>query len=270
LLRTNVLKQKLQAGETVCGLFASIPSPVSVEMIGCAGFDFVIIDTEHVCINPETLEHMIRAAEAVGLTVLVRVPDGSPGPILRALDAGAQGIVVPHVRNKEDAEAVLQASRYFPLGNRSLNGGRPAAFGNLNLQTYMQTANEEIMVVAMIEDREGVNRVEEILSVPGIDMILEGAADLSQSYGIPWQTRAPLVREALRSVQERAKKQGIPYCAIPRAEEDIQEWNGRGVKAFVLGDERGIAFRALASQRNTFQLRMEQVVGKGDTDEANR
>ncbi|MFC4766594.1 HpcH/HpaI aldolase family protein [Effusibacillus consociatus] len=258
MLRKNDLKQKLHEGKTVYGLFSSIPSPVMVEMIGCAGFDFVILDTEHLCMNPETLENMIRAAEAVNLTALVRVSDGSPGSILRALDAGAQGVVVPHVRTKEEAEAIVSASRYYPQGNRSLNGGRPAGFGKLDLQTYIQTANEEIMVVAMIENREGVEHIDEILSVPGIDMVLEGAADLSQSYGVPWQTRAPVVREALQRVQETASRAGVPYCAIPRAEEDFPAWHNKGVRVFVLGDERGTAFRALAAHLKKFEKLVEE------------
>lgn len=252
MLRRNVLKQKLLEGETVYGLFSSIPFPVMGEMIGCAGFDFVIIDTEHVCVNPETLENMIRAAETVHLTPLVRVPDSSPGPILRALDAGALGVVVPHIRTKEEAEASVAASRYYPLGNRSLNGGRPAGFGKTDLKQYIQTANDEVMVVMMIEDREGVEHIDEIVSVSGIDMVLEGAADLSQSYGIPWQTRSPMVTQALQRVQEAANRAGIPYCAIPRVEEDFPAWHDKGVRAFVLGDDRGIAFRALTAHLNKF------------------
>lgn len=267
MLRKNMLKRKLQAGETVFGLFSSTPSPVAVEMIGCAGFDFVIVDTEHVSINPETLENMIRAAEAVHLTVLVRVPDCSSGPILRALDAGAQGIVAPHVKTIEEAEAIVQASRYHPQGNRSLNGGRPAAFGKLDLQAYIRDANEEIMAVPLIEDREGVERIDDILSVPGIDMVLEGAADLSQSYGVPWQTRAPVVKDALRRVQESAKNRGVPYCAIPRADEDLADWRGRGVRAFVLGDERGIAFRALCAHRSKFENLAESVAPQAHSAE---
>lgn len=257
-LGKNRLKQSSREGRPAFGLFCSIPSPVVVEMIGHAGYDFVIVDTEHVLINPETLENMIRAGEAVGLTVLVRVPDTSPGPILRALDGGAQGIVVPHVKTRADAEAAVRASRYYPLGERSLNGGRPAGFGKSNLVEYMQKANEEVLVVVMIEDREGVENIEEILSVPGVDMVLEGAADLSQSYGMPWQTRGEMVKEALQHVQEEAAKKGVPYCAIPRVPEDIQDWVNRGVSTFVLGDERGISFRALGKQLTIFQEKMAE------------
>ncbi|WP_139490120.1 HpcH/HpaI aldolase family protein [Brevibacillus dissolubilis] len=253
MLRTNTLKQKIQAGHPAFGLFCSIPSPTMVEMIGCADFDFVIIDTEHVLINPETLENMIRAADAAHLTPLVRVADANPGTILRALDSGAQGIVVPHVQSREQAEAIVRASRYYPEGMRSLNSGRPGAFGKGDLVAYMKKANEEILVIPMIESKEAVAQIDEILSVPGIDMVLEGAADLSQSYGVPWQTRGEIVRDALTHVQAAAARHGVPYCAIPRAREDVAAWQAKGVGVFVLGDERGIAFRALRSHLHTYQ-----------------
>lgn len=270
LLRENALKRKLREGKTVYGLFCSIPAPVLVEMIGCAEFDFVIIDTEHVLINPETLENMIRAAETANLTPLVRVADSHPGTILRVLDSGAQGVVVPHVQSREQAESIVRYSRYHPLGMRSLNSGRPGAFGKNDLVAYLQRANEEIMVVPMIESREGVDQIDDILSVPGIDMVLEGAADLSQSYGTPWQTRGEVVRSALHRIQSAAERHGVPYCAIPRAVEDMDGWREKGVRAYVLGDERGIAFRAMRNQLAMFLDREKEHVKKGNTYEPSR
>jgi 4-hydroxy-2-oxoheptanedioate aldolase len=119
-------------------------------------------------------------------------------------------------------------------------------------------ANRETLVALMIEDREGVEALPEILSVPGIDLILEGAADLSQSLGVPWQTRHPLVRDALHHMQARSTNQRIPFCAIPRIPEDFGPWWERGVRAFVLGDERGIAFRALQAHLRQFTRQLEQ------------
>ncbi|MDQ6421977.1 aldolase/citrate lyase family protein [Paenibacillus sp. LHD-117] len=258
MLQENRLKRKLRDGHPVFGLFCSIPSPVVVEMIGCADFDFVIIDTEHVLVNPETLENMIRAAEAVGITALVRVSELNPKEILRALDGGAQGIVVPSVESREQAQQIVRACRYYPLGTRSLNGGRPGAFGKHSLVAYMEKANEEIMVVPMIESRAGVERADEILSVPGVDMVLEGAADLSQSYGVPWQLREASVREGLLRAHAAAERNGVPFCAIPRASEDIEAWQERGVRAFVLGDERGIAFRALRGHLQTYSEKVRK------------
>ena len=181
MLQTNKLKQALAQGKTVFGLLNSIPSPLLVEMIGYAGYDFVILDLEHVCVNPETLENMVRAAECAGMTPLVRVPNAAPEAITRALDCGAQGIVVAHVRSRSDAEQAVAASRFYPLGNRGITGGRTTGFGTIDLPTYFNRANAEIMVVPMIEDKEGVDNLDSILSVSGIDMVLEGAIDLSQS-----------------------------------------------------------------------------------------
>ncbi len=263
LLKENTLKKKMRQGENVYGLFCSIPSPVVVEMIGCAEFDFVIIDTEHVLVNPETLENMIRAAETAQITPLVRVGDSQPGTILRVLDSGAQGVVVPNVQSREEAEKIVQHSRYYPLGTRSLNGGRPGAFGKNDLSAYLKYANEQIMVVPMIESKEGVERADEILQVPGVDMVLEGAADLSQSLGCPWDTRGPLVKASLLSIQTAASRNGVPYCAIPRALEDVELWQERGVRAYVLGDERGIAFRALRTQLASFRDREKVLQEKG-------
>ena len=245
MLNSNVVKQSLKEGKQVFGVFCSVPVPLMVEIIAHAGFDFVIIDTEHVLINPETLTNMIRTAEAVNIAPFVRVREASSGEILRALDAGAKGVVVPHISSAADAELVVKSCRYFPQGMRSLNGGRPAGFGRLDLQSYIQQANQEIMAIAMIEDREGIEHLDEILSVPGLDMVLEGAADLSQAYRVPWQTRSEEVKQAVGKIHQAAVKSQVTFCAIPRATEDFQHWCSQGIQAFVLGDDRGLSYRAM-------------------------
>jgi len=245
MLRTNKLKARLEAGRRVYGLLNSIPAPLLVEMIGYAGYDFVILDLEHVGINPQTLEDMIRAAESCGLTPLVRVPGVEPKTILRVLDAGAQGIVVPCVQNDEQARKAVQAGRYHPLGERGISGGRTTGFGTLGLQDYMALANREIMMVAMIEDSAGVENIDAIAAVPGIDLILEGAIDLSQSLGVPGQPQHPEVQAALHRVAAACTAHGIPFCAIPRMTGQHEAWCDAGVRAFLLGDDRGLSFRAL-------------------------
>ncbi|WP_219418631.1 HpcH/HpaI aldolase family protein [Pseudonocardia nigra] len=245
MLRPNAVKAKLAAGEEVYGLFCAIPSPVLVEMIGCAGYDLVILDTEHALVDPQQLENLVRAAEAVDLTPFVRVSEADPGAVLRALDAGAMGVVVPHVRRRPDVDAAIRAARYAPEGMRSLGGGRVPGFGRIDLVDYVRRANAEIMVVPMIEDAEAVDDLPAILAGGGVDLVLEGAADLSQSYGVPWQTRHPRVRDAVRRVHTTCTEHGVPFCAIPRTRSDHEEWRAAGVRAFVLGEERGLAARAL-------------------------
>ncbi|MBC7860483.1 MAG: siderophore biosynthesis protein SbnG [Burkholderiaceae bacterium] len=248
MLQINRLKQALADGRTVFGLLNSIPSALMVEMTGYAGYDFVILDMEHVCVNPETLEHMVRAAECAGITPLVRVPNAAPEAILRALDCGAQGVVVPHIRGRGDAEQAVAASRYHPLGQRGISGGRCTGFGALGLQTYFERANREIMVVAMIEDQEGVDNLDAILSVPGLDMVLEGAVDLSQSYGVPGQPQHPSVLAAIDKIATECCRRKIQFCAIPRIADRLAHWQSRGVQAYLLGDDRGISFRALKAE----------------------
>ncbi|MCH7230780.1 aldolase/citrate lyase family protein [Glycomyces sp. L485] len=245
MLKPNAVKAKLRDGQEVYGLFCSIPAPALVEIIGCAGYDFVILDSEHTLVDPEGLENLIRAAEAVGMTPFVRVPESDAGAILRALDAGAMGVVVPHIRSRADVNAAIRAARYAPEGMRSLNGGRVPGFGLIDLTEYVRLANEEVMVVTMIEDAEGVDALPEILAGGGIDLVLEGAADLSQSYGVTWRTRHPKVTDALHRMQTVCAEHRVPYCAIPRASEDHAAWRKRGVTAFVLGEERGLVARAL-------------------------
>ncbi|SDF87505.1 4-hydroxy-2-oxoheptanedioate aldolase [Onishia taeanensis] len=245
MLRTNRLKRALAEGRAVHGIMASMPTAASIELIAEAGFDFVVIDTEHVLINPETVEHMIRTAESYRLTPLVRVADADPKTLLRLLDGGAQGIVLPQVEDPATLERAVAACKYAPEGGRSLNAGRPGAFGKASLAEYVVKANREVMVVAMIESRRGVEDIEAICAVPGLDMVLEGAADLSQSLGVTWQPEHPEVIQELERVQRVASEQTVPYCAFLRHAAAKARWQARGVNSFMLGDERGIAFRAL-------------------------
>ncbi|RIM08789.1 siderophore biosynthesis protein SbnG, partial [Staphylococcus cohnii] len=131
-------------------------------------------------------------------TPIVRVTQVIDRDIIKVLDMGARGIIIPHVKDKATVEHIVELSRYYPQGMRSLNGGRMAKFGEIPLTDYMANANNKIIVMAMIEDQEGISAIEEIVQVDGLDMIIEGAADLSQSFGMPWETSSEVVQSALR------------------------------------------------------------------------
>ncbi|OXM15588.1 HpcH/HpaI aldolase family protein [Paenibacillus herberti] len=256
-MRTNKLKAKLREGRAVYGLFVSIPHPIIIEMIAQAEFDFVIIDCEHATTNMETVEEMVRAAELHDLTPLVRISKVDRIEILKALDCGAQGIVIPSVEAKEQVEEAVRHAFYHPIGMRSLNSGRPASFAKHSLVDYIAEANEELMIIPMIESVEGVRRSMEILSLPHIDFVLEGAADLSQSLSVPWQTEHPDVLKALEVVFSASGACGVPYATVSRSVDGHRQWAERGVRIFVLGDDRNTAFRAYRQKRADYSSATE-------------
>ncbi|CAI6085251.1 5-keto-4-deoxy-D-glucarate aldolase [Paenibacillus sp. JJ-100] len=251
-MRINTLKEKIARKQQVFGLFVSIPHPIIIEMIGHANYDFVIIDLEHTSTSMGTVEELIRTAEGAGLTPLVRIAKVERTEILKVLDCGAQGIVIPHVETLAQVKEAVHHAYYHPLGMRSLNSGRPGVFGKFPLTDYIAEANSQVMVVPMIESVKGVRQSPEILSHPQVSFVLEGAADLSQSLGVPWQTNHPDVREALDVLHENAQQAGVPYATVTRGIEDMAVWRERGVRIYVLGDDRNTAFRAYAQKRNDY------------------
>lgn len=240
---------RLLAGPGAVGLYCSVPAPAIVEMIGHAGFDFVILDTEHALVGDSELAVLLRAAEAAGLDALVRVPEGDHGAILRALDAGAAGVVVPHVRCRADVDAAIRAARYFPDGMRSLGAGRPADYGVGDLREVIRRANAEVVLAVLIEDREGVEAIDEILTGGGVDVVLPGPGDLSQSYGVPWEIRHPLVRAAVETIHEACRLHAVPFAPMTTNPEAHARWSAAGAKSFVLGDAQDLAARSIRDQR---------------------
>lgn len=212
-MRTNDLKRKLASGQTVVGSFAYVPSAKLTEIIGLLGFDFVVVDMEHGPIDTSIAEDMVRAAELTGVTPLIRVTRNSPELILRALDIGAQGIHVPDITTAEDARSAAASSKYGPVGRRGLAGVRAADYGlKQPLGDYAPAANRETMVIAHIESERAVQNLDELLAVDGIDVYYLGPEDISNSLGIPGQSKDPrvvkLVEDGIRKIVGAGKMAG--------------------------------------------------------------
>ncbi|WP_186156540.1 HpcH/HpaI aldolase family protein [Burkholderia gladioli] len=233
-------------GPPLIGLFCSTPAPLTVELIAAAGFDFVVIDLEHTLIDGPTLNAMLLAARASGIAALVRV--AATHQIVQVLDAGAQGVVVPRVRSVHEARMAVQAARHAPLGHRGLNSTPGSGFGRDDLAHAVQCAAADTLVVVMIEDRGGLDALDAIASVEGVDVLLGGAADLSQDFGLPWQTGHADVRAALARIEAVARTHGKTFCGLPRNTDDIAALHRSGVRLLIAGDDRGIARRAMAAQ----------------------
>ena len=204
---------RLRRRERLRLLFVKLPCPAEVELAASTGFDGVILDTEHG--TADGLEHHLRAADAAGIPALVRVPNADPAPILRALDAGAAGIVVAHVTGPEVARAAVAAAHYPPLGRRGLAlTTRAGHHGMVTVDDHVERAAAETVVIVQIEDAEAVGRAPEILAVEAVDGVLIGANDLAVSLGHPGATHHPDVIAASNTIAAAAHQAGLPVATV--------------------------------------------------------
>lgn len=208
-MRANLTRQRLADGGSVVGTIVPTNDPILVEISALAGFDHVIIDGEHGDVDVRAVADLVRAAEAAGITPLARVPSNSPVDILRYLDVGVMGVMVPQIRSAADARRAVEAAKYHPQGQRGLAGSRAASYGLAeSLTEYVPAANRETMVLALLEDRAAVEAIDEIVAVPGIDVFFVGPADLAQSYGLPGQAGHPTVQAAIETIIQRTLAAG--------------------------------------------------------------
>jgi 4-hydroxy-2-oxoheptanedioate aldolase len=235
-VQKNRIKERIRRGEAAVGAFCNIPSPTVVEMVGLLGLDFVILDGEHTTMGPETAENLYRAAELRGLTAITRVGENTPQVIQKFMDAGSMGVLMPLVSTKEEAQRVVNAVKYPPLGKRGLAGVRAASFGFAGpLGDYVKTANEETLVAVQVETLEGVKNYKDILSVENIDVVFFGPSDLSSSMGYPGQTRHPEVLALIERLGREAMAAGKAAGTIARDLEDYKRWRERGFQFLCTG-----------------------------------
>ena len=211
----NKVKQKIINGEKVLGVFLGIYAPSLIEMIGYAGYDFVVIDDEHGAFSHSEIENMIRAAELVDLVPIVRVSYDASS-IQKALDRGAKGIQVPMVNNKEDAELVVRRAKFPPHGQRGAAFAiRAARFGKDGGEAYFNETDENILICIHIETPEAVQNFREIMDVPGIDMAFIGSTDLSVNMGFKAEGPGhPKVQQAIHELFRIGKEEGYKIGTV--------------------------------------------------------
>jgi len=242
-LKKNNLKEVLKEGKNVFGPFMKFTDPAAVEIMGFAGFDFVIIDAEHGPISMQSAQNMIRSAETVNITPIIRVSSNDEALILRALDIGAQGIEIPQINCKSDALRAVKSVKYSPQGERGVcRYVRAANYSSMDKFKYFKSANEETMIIAHIEGVEGINNLDEILSVPGIDVIFIGPYDLSQSLGIPGQVNHPLVTEKMKEVVSKCKVSKVAAGTFADDIETAKSWVSLGVQYMSFSVDVGILY----------------------------
>jgi 4-hydroxy-2-oxoheptanedioate aldolase len=222
--------RKLISERLVVGTFSKSQDPAFIEIIGHAGFDFVVLDLEHGPNTVLSLQNLIRAAEVTGLFPIVRVKEDTPSLISEVLDVGAAGIQVPQIGSKNEAEEVLQAARFTPLGMRGVcRFVRAADYSSLDRYEYFARANTTVIVM-QLEGVSAVENLQEILSVPGWDIAFIGPYDLSQSLGVTGQVDDPRVTQMMKTVVDECVKRNVVVGTFVDTLEEARKWSAAGVK----------------------------------------
>ena len=201
---TNPIRETLAAGEPSIGSWLNLASPLAAEVMAAAGYGWLAIDAEHTYYDMELIAHTIRAIESRGAVPLVRAWDHDPITIARLLDAGAWGLVFPHISTPQQAEGIVRAMHYPPAGTRSVGTGRCQTIS----PDYREEANDLILCILQIEDLEGIENAEAIARVKGVDVGFLGPSDLAMSMGV--EPGHPDHEAALQRFREGCKRAGVP------------------------------------------------------------
>jgi len=203
------LKTKLLNKETTLGSWITLGHPAIAEIMAKAGFDWLVVDLEHSVISIDVAGDLIRTIDLCGVAPLVRLTSNDPNQIKRVMDAGAHGIVVPMVNTPAEAARAVAATRYAPKGTRGVGLARAQGYG-VDFQDYLNWQSDGPVVIVQIEHKDAVDRLEEILAVPGVDGFIIGPYDLSCSMGIPGQFEQPEFIGAMTHIRETGKRLGCP------------------------------------------------------------
>jgi 4-hydroxy-2-oxoheptanedioate aldolase len=256
----RTLRELWDGTEATIGGWCSIPSPFSAELMGRSGFDWVCIDTQHGVIGYDQMMPMLEALSITATPAFVRVPWNQPDHIMKSLDAGAQGVIVPMVDNEDDARAAVRAAKYPPVGTRSWGPIRAA----LDVPDYSpETANRRTIVAVMIETPGGVENLDAILQVPGVDAVYVGPSDLALGHGMTPTLNAtePEHVRLIETIVDRCRQHGIVAGIHCDSVETVHRWHARGYGMFTVGSDaalmRGAAMAVVA---NAFEGSREVVV----------
>ena len=252
------LKERFARTDPVVGNWLSIGHPSVAELTAKLGFDFAMIDLEHTTTSLETVQGMVHAIEAVdGPTEpLVRIPDDDPVSVKRVLDTGVAGVMVPMIDSVAEAESLVDSATYPPEGTRGIAGSRAAGYG-IEFEEYVANANDETTIVAQIETEAGLESVEEIAAVDGIDAIFAGPADLSGSLGVFGEWESDRLTDAMERIAAAAAAEGKLAGTLAVRHEDIELRANQGFEFIIAGQDTGYVASGSADAKAAFEQAME-------------
>ncbi len=218
MFKENRLKRRMAAGERAFGIWLQTAEPTFAELAGLVGYDVLILDNEHGPADLQRSVEMMRAAEAAGADVLVRVPWNDPVYLKRILDAGAASLMIPMVESAEEARAAVAACRYPPRGSRGYSASTARASSYGLVKDYLARADDEMFIAVQIESEAAVGRAGEIAAVEGVDMVFIGPNDLAGSIGLLERLHEPAVDRLIRRCEQAVRGVGKSLGTVPRPE----------------------------------------------------
>lgn len=244
--------ERAKRNMTSCGLYITIADPQIVEMAKTAGYDFARLDAEHGGFDPRTLAEMFRTARLLDFPLQIRM--GMLENMDAVLSMEPAAVMVPDIRNPDDAKELARSTKFAPLGQRGMYSFTDAVrFGGMSRKEYMEYANNHIHTIVQIESLDGIKNLDEILRVPGIDMVSSGKADLSQAFGIPGQTTAAEIIKAEEKIVETALRHGKVPALFAKSPERIRRLYEIGVRCFITGFDIDICMNAMRKQTGDFR-----------------
>lgn len=243
-------RRRVADGARLLGTFVKMPTDQTVHILAQEGFDFVVVDEEHAALNPETTDRILAACRHAGIAGIVRVPD--IGDILRVLDCGASGVLVPHVDSVSRAREVAAAGRYRPGSRGFSNTTRAGQFGKSTMAGHIADQDAEVAIIAMIEDPSAIDLIDDIAAVAGIDAFFIGRGDLTVAYGAESQDAAE-VRSAVKAITDAASRVGRRVFALSGAAEDAAELAGMGVTGILTATDQGLLRHGARAARAQFE-----------------
>jgi 4-hydroxy-2-oxoheptanedioate aldolase len=234
-MRENALKHRIASGQAVVGTIPAFPCAELVEACGLLGFDFIFIDGEHDGVDPIQCRELVRAADAVGMPSVVRVPHNDPQTILGYLETGALSILAPHVNSAEEVLAGIQAVRYPPEGIRGAGSATRAANYGITQSgaEHFQFANSQTLFMPVLEEAVAFEHLDEMLKVPGLEVIVIGPGDLALSMGYPGRSDHPEVQHLIEEGFTKARQAGIAVGIAARDAASTRAMIDRGFQIIV-------------------------------------
>lgn len=246
----NRFREQLHAGNTVFGqMVLELFTPGIGPMLAACGMDFVIYDMEHGRCDIALLSQMIASCRGSGIVPLARIPDIQFQPLSRVLDIGARGVMVPRVETRAQAEEIVAQLKYAPQGRRGVALGVAHDLYQAGGPDFFEQANEEIAVILLVETAKAFQNLDEIVSVPGVDVAWMGHYDLTVSMGIPAQFDHPDFLKAMDSLVASCRKHGVAPGFMPSSAEAASHWIRKGFRAISLGSDVGVYMSAMKTFR---------------------